>query len=430
MVRNKYVIIGNSIAGISCIEGIRKIDQEGEIFLFSDEETLNYSKPLISHYLAGRLKEEQLNFREENFYRENNVRYFLNTPVRKIDIKKKVLYTSNRSLNFDFLFIGTGGRPIMPEIEDMDKIKQGIFTFTTLDAAKKLKRFIEEKKIKEIVVLGGGLIGLKCAEGLIARGISVKIIEFSDRLLSNTFDFHTSEIIENKLRAGGCEVIKNNTVQKISGQAGELREVILKDGKRIKTRVLVICVGVIPETSVIEGTGIIKNKGIIVNEYMQTNIPFIFAGGDVAEADNFFIEKKSVIAIWPVASRMGKVAGYNMAGANKRYDGMFVMNSIEFLGIPVISFGITNLSSNADYEVISSMGFANEFYRKIVIKDNKIVGAIYLGKIERAGIISGLIKNKVDVSSFKNLLINDKFGLLVLPEEYRKHIVAGEGIEV
>ncbi len=430
MAGNSYVIIGNSIAGISCIEGIRRVDKEGEIFLFSDEEILNYSKPLISYYLGGRLKEEQLNFREENFYKESNVRCFLNTPVRKIDIKEKLIYTGNESFNFDFLFIGTGGRPIIPEIEDMSKIKQGIFTFTKLDTAKKLKRFIEGKKIKEIVVLGAGLIGLKCTEGLIARGISVKIIDLSDRLLSNTFDLHTSEIIEDKLRASGCEVIKNNTVQKVAGEAGELREVILKDGKRIKTNALVICVGVIPETSVIEGTGIIKNRGIIVNEYMQTNIPFIFAGGDVAEADNFFIDKKSVIAIWPVASRMGKVAGYNMAGANKRYDGLFVMNSIEFFGIPVISFGITNPSSNAGYEVISTMDSGKEFYRKIVIKENKIVGAIYLGKIERAGIISGLIKNKVDVSSFKNWLINDKFGLLVLPEEYRKHIVAGEGIEV
>ena len=428
--KNKYIIIGNSIAGVSCIEGIREIDKDGEIFVFSDENIFNYSRPLISYYLAGRLKEEQLNFRDENFYIEKNVKLFIKTPVKKINTKEKIVYIDKGNFDFDYLFIGTGGSPIIPQIKGIDKIREGVFTFTKLNDAKNIKNFIEKEKIKEVVVLGGGLIGLKCSEGLIERGISVIIIELSDRILPNTFDYNASMIIENKLKEKGCEIIKRNTIEKVISKDGILKEIILKDGRKIKTKILIIGVGVIPETKIIEGTEIIKNKGIIVNEFMQTNLPFIFSGGDVAEGEDLILNKKSVIAIWPVAARMGKIAGYNMVGEGKKYDGMFIMNSIEFFGIPTISFGITNPPLNENYEIIEKIDYEKNFYRKIVIKENKIIGAIYLGKIERVGIISGLIKNKIDVSSFKNLLIDDKFGLLVLPETYRKHIVKGEGIEV
>ncbi|MGB9677310.1 MAG: NAD(P)/FAD-dependent oxidoreductase [Candidatus Ratteibacteria bacterium] len=428
MRKNKYLIIGNSISGVSCIEGIREIDKDGEIFVFSDEESFNYSRPLVSYYLAGRLNEDNLNFRDENFYKEKNVKLFIGTKVKRIDIKHKTIFTDKGAFEFDFLFIGTGGRPIIPKIKGIEDLKEGIFTFTKLNDAKSIRRYIEREKIKEAVILGGGLIGLKCAEGLIEKGINVIIFELSDRILPNTFDLKASEIIENKLKERGCEVIKKNTVERVNLENGKLKEIILKDGRKIKTKILVIGVGVIPETEIVENTEIERNKGIIVNEYMQTNVPYVFSGGDVAEGYDFFSKRNSVIAIWPIAARMGKIAGYNMAGGDKKYDGMFIMNSIEFFEIPVISYGITNPDLNEKFEIIEKI--EKNFYRKIVLKENKIVGAIYLGNIERAGIILGLMKNKVDVSSFKNLLIDDKFGLLILPESYRKHIVKGEGIEV
>ncbi|HOM27697.1 MAG TPA: FAD-dependent oxidoreductase, partial [bacterium] len=354
---------------------------------------------------------------------------FLKTRCEKIDLKDKILFTTYGKFNFDYIFIGTGGKPIIPDIKGIEKIKNGLFTFTKLNDAKKLERYIEDKKVKEVVILGGGLIGLKCAEGLISKNIFVKIVELSDRIFANTFDNIASEIVENKLKENNCEIIKGNTIEKVNTKDGDLKEVILKDGKKIKANVLVIAIGVVPNTEIIEGINIKKNKGIIVDEYMKTNIPFIYAGGDVAESIEFD-GNISVIAIWPRATKQGKIAGINMSGGSKKYEGIFIMNSIEFFGIPTISFGITNPKDEKRCEILKKIDYEKKIYKKIVINENKIVGGIFLGDIERAGILNGLIKNRIDVSSFKNLLLDEKFGLLILPETYRKHIVKGEGIEV
>lgn len=425
----RYIIVGNSIAGVSCVEGIREIDKDGEIYVFSDEEYFNYSRPLISYYLAGHLKDNQLNFKDEEFYRKNRVKLFLNSECEKIDLERKILYSKSGNFEFDYLFLGTGGESIIPKITGIEEVKDGIFKFTKLKDAKKIEEYIEKKKIREVLILGGGLIGLKCAEGLLARNISVIIVELSNRILTNTFDNIASEIIENQLKRNNCEIIKKNTVEKIICKDGYLKEVILTDGKRIKTDILIIAIGVYPNTKLIEGTKIEKNKGIIVDEFMKTNYPFVFAGGDVAESMEFE-GNKSVIAIWPRASKQGKIAGINMAGGNKKYEGIFIMNSVEFMGIPTISFGMTNPENEKEYEILKKIDYEKKIYKKIVIKENKIVGGIFLKDIERAGIITGLIKNKIDVEPFKKFLLDDKFGLLILPESYRKHIVKGEGIEV
>ncbi|MCM8784890.1 MAG: FAD-dependent oxidoreductase [Candidatus Omnitrophica bacterium] len=429
MKNRKYVIVGNSIAGVSCIEGIREIDSDGEIYVFSDEEYFNYSRPLISYYLEGRLKENQLNFKEIDFYKKNRINLFLKTKCEKIDLDRKILYTTSGNFEFNYIFLGTGGKPILPKIEGIENTEKGTFTFTKLNDAKKLKKYFEEKEIKKVVILGGGLIGLKCAEGFLGKGISLTVIELSDKILPNTFDSLASEIIENKLKENNCEIIKENTIEKIISKNGILKEIVLKDGKKISLDVLVIAIGVFPNTDLIEGTKVEKNKGIIVDEYMRTNFPFVFAGGDVAETYEFE-GIKTVIPIWPRASKQGKIAGINMAGGDKKYEGMFIMNSVDFIGISTISFGITNPKNEKDYEILKKVDYEKRIYRKIVIKENRIVGAIFLGDIERAGIICGLIRNKVDIHLIKKFLIDDKFGLLILPESYRKHIVKGEGIEV
>lgn len=370
-----------------------------------------------------------MNFRDEEFYRKNRIKLFLNTEVKKIDVEEKNIYTENGKFEFDFLFIGTGGKPVIPDIKGLKDVREGIFTFTTFNDAKNMKEYLENKRIDVVAILGGGLIGLKCAEGLIERGVNVLIIELSNRILANTLDDTSSQIIEKKLKEKGCEVIKNDTVETIKSRDGKIKKIVLRSGKRIDINLLVIAIGVIPRTEIVENTRIIKNRGIIVNEYMQTNIPYIFAGGDVAETYEFESEKTITLPIWPRAAKQGKIAGNNMTGNESKYEGLFIMNAVQFFDIPCLSFGITN-PDGRDYEILEKIDFKNKIYKKIVLKENKIVGAIYLGEIERAGIVNGLIKNKIDVSNIKNLLLDDKFGLLCLPESYRKHIVKGEGIEV
>jgi NAD(P)H-nitrite reductase large subunit len=428
-IKTKYLIIGNSVSGVNCIEGIRQVDRVGKITVISDEDVYNYSRPLISYYLGGRLGEEDLNFKDRDFYDRNEVDLLTGTKAERIDKSGKAVFTDKGIIEFDRMLISTGGKPFIPDLKGCSADMEGIFTFTKLDDARRILGYIEENSIKEAVVLGGGLIGLKCTEGLIERGIKVHIVELADRLLSTTMDRKSSDVIERVLRERkNCEVFKQDAVEEIETSADRPSGVRLRSGRTISTKLVILAVGVRPNLALVRNTGIVCNRGISVDNRMQTNLEGIYAAGDVAEGMDSLLEKNAVIAIWPVAARQGRIAGINMAGGEGVYRGMFPMNAVDIAGVPVISFGITNPPDNPKFEVLQKEG--DGFYRKIVLKNNIIVGCIFLGKIERSGIFSGIIREKMDVSQFKEELLSDDFGLLVLPKEYRKHMVTGEGIEV
>jgi NAD(P)H-nitrite reductase large subunit len=371
-----------------------------------------------------------MNFVEDDFDKKYNLNVYYSTKVVGLDIKNKIVVTDKKQeFKYDKLLITSGGVPIVPTIKGLENNIEGIFTFTKLLDAKKLLDYITKNKIENAVILGGGLIGMKSAEGLLARSIKFYIIDIADRLLANTFDNIASEYLEKKLEEHNCKFIKSNTIVEVIAENGILTSVKLKDGNEIKTNLLIIAVGVRPNIDFIKDSGIKINKGILVDEHMRTNIEDVFAAGDVTESKNSILEENFVIAIWPTASQQGKVAGLNMAGDNKIYEGLYPMNSVEILGIPSISFGITNIKENdSNYKVLIRK--EENLYKKIVLKDNKIVGVILLGNIERAGIFKLLIDKKVDVKNFEDELLKDDFGFLVLPKDFRKHLVVGEGAEI
>ncbi|KUK14486.1 MAG: NAD(P)/FAD-dependent oxidoreductase [Synergistetes bacterium] len=427
---SKYAIIGNSVAAVGAIEAIREIDKEGLITVVSDENVYNYSRPLISYYLGGKVEERNMYFRDKGFYERNNVKLILGKKAQRLDVNKHVVYLADETIiRFEKLLICTGGKPIVPNIEGLSEVREGVFSFTKFSDAKSMLSYIKLNGIKSAVVLGGGLIGLKAAEGLLARGLRVTIVELADRILPNTLDKEASEMLERALVGLGCSVLKGDTIIGVSTTDGVLKEVYLKSGRVIPSSLLVIAIGVRPNLDLIRGTSIGYDRGIIVDDQMQTNIAGIYAAGDVAQAKDFLTSMNSVLALWPVAFRQGKVAGFNMAGKETKYEGLFPMNSVEIAGIPTISFGLSNPQDGENYEVLVKKDGRVPLYRKIVLKDGRIVGGIFLGKIERTGIFVGLLKAGMDVSSFKEELLQDDFGFVVLPESYRKHMIVGEVIE-
>ncbi len=429
--QTRYLIIGNSIAGVSCIEGIREVDPKGKTLVVSDESILNYSRPLISYYLGGKVSCDNLSFREESFYRNNRIELLLDIRAERLDWKKREVWLNNgKRVSYHKLLIATGGTPIIPPLSGMEKVKEGIFTFTKISDTMKLLDYIEASQVKEAVVLGAGLIGLKCTEGLVEKGIRVTIIELADRILANTLDKEASQILEEALKKQGCSVIKGDTIEAIDSSRKRLRSLTLKRGGKLPTKLLVLAIGVKPDTDIVRDTPIKCDRGILVNRLMETNVQDVYAAGDVAQGWDFLSHRNSVLALWPVAAHQGKIAGLNMAGQRVEYNGLFPMNSLELAGIPTISFGLTNPPMEDGNEILVWRDKEKNCYKKVVLKKNRIVGAIFLGKIERAGIFLGLIRDRIDVSSFKQHLLTDDFGLLILPKEYRKHLVTGEGIEV
>lgn len=411
----EYVIIGNGVAAIGAVEGIRQTDLQNPITIIAAEPYATYSRPLIANLLRRKIHEADLAYRPEAFYRDNKVTLLLGRTATKIDVAAhRALLEDGDKVPYDKLLIATGGKPFIPPIQGKDG--PDVYTFTTLDDAKKLDALVS--KIKQIVVIGGGLIGLKAAESLHDRGLKVTVVELADRILSTAFDQTAGNIIGNRLAEVGIEVITENSVKEIVRENGRVKGIILNDGQNRSCEAVVIAIGVIPDKDIVKGTGIETNRGIVVNDYLETSVSGIYAAGDVAEALDLLSGERRVVPIWPNAYNQGQYAGRNMAGARVTYKGGLPMNSIEFYGIPTMSMGMAN-PADAGYEVITKLIPEKNVYRKLVLKDGILVGAMLIGEVERAGILTGLIRNRVDVSGFKEELMKDTLSLSSLPREIR-----------
>ncbi|MBN1936737.1 MAG: NAD(P)/FAD-dependent oxidoreductase [Anaerolineae bacterium] len=427
----KYVIIGNSAGAIGAVESIRQYDQDNPITLVSDEPHHTYSRPLISYLLGGLVDKSRMYYRPTDFYQKNRVNTMLGVRVASIDTQaNKLLLEGGGTLEYDQLLIASGGKPFVPSIKGADL--EGTFTFTTWQDAQHIDRYIQDHRTESAVVIGGGLIGLKTVEALLARQIKITVIELADRILSTIFDPAASHLSEAILRREHVEIRTSTTVQEIIGRGNRVDHVILRDGERINCDLLIFSIGVRPNTGFIpQDSGIKINRGICVDRHMRTTVPNIYAAGDCVEAYDMLIDADRILAIWPLAYRQGAIAGANMAGQDKPYDGGLPMNAIGVCDVPTISVGITSPpDDDPSYEVMDKYDRQALIYKKLVLQGNRLVGAMFIGDIDRAGIYTGLIRDRIDVTPFKSHLMSGNFGLISLPKDYRKHLVVGEGIEV
>ena len=429
----RYVIIGNSAAAIGAVESIREHDQENPITIISKEPHHTYSRPLISYLLGGLVGESRMAYRADDFYERHNVKAMLGSTVTRVDTQNKLIHLAGgATVPYDQLLVATGGTPFVPPLPGADL--SGVFTFTTWEDARQIDRYIETHQVTSALVIGGGLIGLKATEALLARQVKVTLVELADRILSVSFDRTASKVAESILERAGVDLHTTLTAQEIVGKQGHVDHAILQNGERVACDMVVVAIGVRPNTAPVEPseeTGIQVNRGIVVDDHMRTTAPDVYAAGDCCAAYDMLIDDNRTIAIWPTAYRQGAIAGANMAGAERIYEGGFPMNAVEVYGVPTISVGITDPQENIDeYEIMESYDREALTYKKIVLKHNRIVGTIFIGDIDRAGIYTGLIRDRVDVTPFKAHLLSGNFGLISLPKEYRKHLVVGEGIMV
>lgn len=223
-----YLIIGNSVAAVAAVEGIRQADPATPITIVAKEPQHTYSRPLISYLLGGLVEESKMLYRPADFYEQTKVRPLLGVEVTSIDPEARTVATADgQRLGFEKLLIATGGRPIIPA-DLVGGDAPGVFTFTTWDEAHHLKAFIEENKVREAVVVGGGLIGLKSVEALVALGLKTTVVELADRILSATFDDTASQLAQRALEKHGVTVICNNTVGEIKRAEDQVAGVVLE----------------------------------------------------------------------------------------------------------------------------------------------------------------------------------------------------------
>ena len=397
----RYIIIGGSAAGISTVEAIRSVDQASPIELFSNEGTPFYSRVLLSYYVAGAITKEELHFRPLEFFMENRVTAHLGQRVKQVlPDSKNIRMEDGREYPYDKLLIATGSSPKILDIPGKDK--KGVIVMRYIEHAQEIVDRLDG--IKTACILGGGLIGLRTGYALSLRGVKVKLVVKSSQVLSQMLDRDAAQMVEGTMREHGIDVRTGRDAVEIVGRES-VEGILLDNGERITCQLVVIGKGVQPNVDCVSSTKVKVNEGIVADETMRTTVPDIYVAGDVAETYDLSTEKMGMNAIWPCAFEQGRVAGLNMAGRKTQYNGSFRMNSLDFYGLPVISMGVTR-PEGGGFEQFQRR--TKETYRKLVLKNGRIVGAILVGQVQRAGVLTTFLKKKINVSGYASFLMSDR----------------------
>ena len=412
----RYVIVGSSFAGLFAAEAIRRADPEGEIAMVSRELSPPYSRAMIHEYLSGLADERLMLLRRDDYFRNHRIAFFPGAEATGLDAQERRLLLGEKRMPYDRLLIATGGAPFVPPgIEGIEGAR-GVFTFTERRDAEQMRDALAE--VERVVVLGAGLIGLQCAEGLAHMGKRVSVVELADSILPAALDADAASLVAAELARQGIDIATSETLSSVEcDDEGGIRAATLRSGRRIPCGMLVVAIGVRPNVEVFRDSGLVIDRGIVVDDRMRTNLPDVYAAGDCAQGREIITGKRMPVPIIPVASTMGMIAGYNMAGADRAYVGALPMNALQFGELQVMSFGFPREEDGA--EIFRVLDPAARVYRKAVVRDDRLVGVLLVRSIERAGLYRHLIENGVDVGSFKERLVSDDFGPALFPRAVR-----------
>ena len=399
----QYVIIGNSTAGIAAVEGIRKIDSTGTITIITSEPYHTYSRPLISYFLWGKTTEESMKYRNDQFYEENNCTLLAGKTAKTINAREKhVVLDDGRVIPYDKLLVATGSQAAVPPFNGLDTVKNA-HTFMSLDDAKKMEK--ELGADKKVLIVGAGLIGLKCAEGIYGKVAEITVVDLAPRILSSILDDDSGALVQKHLESKGIKFRLSCGVAGFEGQTA-----VLQNKEKIEFDILVLAVGVRPNTELLTGIADI-DKGIIINKKAETSASDIYAAGDCTQSFDVSSGQSRVMALLPNAYSQGACAGVNMAGGAVVCDKAMPMNAIGFFGLHMITAG--HYSGDV-YTAADENG-----YKKIFFSDNRMNGYILVGTVEKAGVYTSLIREAVPLDTIDFGLVCEKPGLMAFAREYR-----------
>ena len=382
-----FIIIGNGAAGFYAAESIRERNKTCKITMISNESELTYFRPAISDKINDEI-DDKFYVVDKTWYEDNNINIILNTNVDKIDEEDKlVVLSSSYTLKYDKLIIATGSKCFIPNIDGINLNR--VFTLRNTKDLKNIKSGMNTSN--KAVVIGGGLLGLEAAWELKLSGLEVVVVNNSDTILNKQLDKDGSEILQNCIIDSGIEIKLSANISSIEGNES-VERVVFEDGSFINCDMVIMSVGVRANIQITNGTSIKVDRGILVDKYMNTSISGIYACGDVAQFDD------KNIAIWPVAVEMGKVAGANACGDVLSYNDDIYPVFLEAMHSRVFSIG--NIS-DFDKEICSK-DLKNNVYKKIFIKNNKLIGAILINDLTSTGKVIELISGKGNLIDFIN----------------------------
>jgi nitrite reductase (NADH) large subunit len=398
----RVVIVGNGLAGTIAAKTLRELDDGVEIEVFAEEKYHYYPRPNLIEFLAGKLAWEKLFAFSQEWYKEQEIALHLKKPVRKIFPDSKQVEADGAKERYDFLLLASGSLCSIPPFKGAEK--KGVFTLRTLDDA--LRILDQLKTRRRVIVIGGGLLGLETARALRSSGAEVEVVEFFDRLLPRQLDFQGAALLKSQIEKTGIKVHLGLATEDILGQ-DEVKGLRFKGGKEIKTELAVIAAGVMPNIQIAKQAGLETNRGLVVNEYLQSSRPEIFAAGDVIE------HRSKVYGIIPASFNQARIAARNILGKAEKYEGTVLSNTLKVVGINLTSVGMVN----------PEQGSAEEFrmekkkeglYKKVVIQNGIVVGAIWMGTKKGVNEVSRIITERINVERWKDSLLEDDFDFHLL----------------
>lgn len=395
-----YLIIGNGVAGTTAAENIRKQDKKGNITIVTDEDLPFYWRIKLNEYISGDIKEEQLLAKKEDWYGNQNIKLKLKTRVVGANPKKKVVATEdNEELPYDSLLIATGSHSFIPPITGSDK--KGVFALRDVQDARDISLFA--RNVEQLILIGGGLLGLEAGNALRKLGKKIMVVEFFPRLLPRQLDVDGAARLQKIMEGMGFSFRLGAKTQEITGD-DKASGVLLEGGETLSGQMVVISAGVRPNLELAEPLGLKTDKGVVVDERLRTNQPDIYAAGDVAEF------RGMPYGIWPAAMEQGKIAGVNMAGGEAAYNGTTMANTLKVVGVDLASAG--NIDAENEFE--SKVATDEDQYKKIVLENNQIIGCIMLGDTKSFHEITKMMSEKRDVSGIKDQILSEGFDFKTL----------------
>jgi len=392
-----YLIIGNGVAGTTAAENIRKTDKEGNITIMTGEELPFYHRIRLTEYISGEVAEDNVVARKKEWYGNQNINLELMTRITRAEDQEKVIITEdNRTLSYDRLLIATGSHSFIPPIKGSEK--KGVFALRTIKDARDISAYAG--KIEDVVLIGGGLLGLEAGNALRKLGKRVTVVEFFPRLLPRQLDVDGAKRLQGIMEEMGFSFRLDAKTQEITG-GDQVDGVLLEGGEALSSEMVIISAGVRPNMELAENLGLDHDKGIKVDEHLRTNRADIYAAGDVTEF------KGMVYGIWPAAMEQGKIAGNNMAGGDMVYEGTVMANTLKVVGVDLASAG----NIDAENEFKSQVFTDEKIYKKIVIEDDRITGCIMLGDTKGFNKMTKAISERVDVSKIKDQIVSAGFNL-------------------
>lgn len=411
MGKKKLVLVGNGMAGVRCLEEILKLDPTGfEITIFGSEPHCNYNRILLSSILQGSTSFGDITLHDRDWYECHHIDLFTGETVIEIDKHIQVVKTDrNRIVSYDQLIIATGSVPFSLPIPGADK--HGVVTFRTIEDCQKIMEIT--KKNKNAVVIGGGVLGLEAAKGLLNLGMTVYVVHIGSYLMERQLDETAASMLQKELEGQGMKFLLGKETKEIVGGT-VAKGVRFHDGTEVEADLVVMAAGVRPNVQLAKNSGIETNRAILVNDYMETSVPNIYAVGECVE------HRGMIYGLVQPLYEQGKALAKRICGIEgPGYEGSVLSTQLKISGVDLFSAGIIHDvdSSNQSIKIYDEV---QRVYKKVVFQDHKIIGAVLFGDTkERTKLLEMILKHQ-DVSDLEKVSLfpqamEDEFSTSSIP---------------